>query len=508
MESTRTSSSTQEDQMPPGARPETAPTRTPGVLSPTYLLTTLGTCALVFLAAFEAMAVTTVMPLVARDLDGTALYALAFAGPLASGVIGMVLAGAWTDRRGPALPLFASTAVFALGLLVAGLAGSMPVFLAGRLIQGLGGGAINVVLYVLVARAYPAALHPKIFAAFSAAWVVPSMVGPFGAGLVAQYISWHWVFLGVVVLVVPALLLLLPALRRLAAQPAHDDAGPAPADASPEEAGDVLDGGQVPDGTAAGGAEQGSRPSTSRLSTGRRLAVAAVVGVAVLGLNLSVETGPWAVPVAVLAAAVALLAVRRLLPAGVLLGRRGLPSVILVKFLIAAAFFGAEVYVPYLLMDRHHFEPATAGLALTLSAVAWSIGSAIQGRLSTGLSNVGAVRLGAASLALSILIVLTATFGGLPPAVIIVGWILAGGGMGLMSPRLSVMVLSYSTPGNQGFNGSAANVADSVGAALSLAATGLVFHLLGAGGAFLGVFALTACVALLSVACAGRVRTP
>ncbi|WP_144629394.1 MFS transporter [Arthrobacter woluwensis] len=502
MESPRTSSATREDQLPPGARPETAPTRTPGVLSPAHLLTTLGTCALVFLAAFEAMAVTTVMPLVARDLDGSALYALAFAGPLASGVIGMVLAGAWTDRRGPALPLFASTAVFALGLLVAGLAGSMPVFLAGRLIQGLGGGAINVVLYVLVARAYPAALHPKIFAAFSAAWVVPSMVGPFGAGLVAQYISWHWVFLGVVVLVVPALLLLLPALRRLAAQPAHDDAGPAPAAASPEGAGDGVVGGELPDGTSAGGAESGSR-----LSTGRRLAVAAVVGVAVLGLNLSVETGPWAVPVAVLAAAVALLAVRRLLPAGVLLGRRGLPSVILVKFLIAAAFFGAEVYVPYLLMDRHHFAPATAGLALTLSAVAWSVGSAIQGRLSTGLSNVGAVRLGAASLALSILIVLTATFGGLPPAVIIGGWILAGGGMGLMSPRLSVMVLSYSTPGNQGFNGSAANVADSVGAALSLAATGLVFHLLGAGGAFLGVFALTACVALLSVACAGRVRT-
>ena len=418
MESPRTSSATREDQPPPGARPETAPTRTPGVLSPAHLLTTLGTCALVFLAAFEAMAVTTVMPLVARDLDGSALYALAFAGPLASGVIGMVLAGAWTDRRGPALPLFASTAVFALGLLVAGLAGSMPVFLVGRLIQGLGGGAINVVLYVLVARAYPAALHPKIFAAFSAAWVVPSMVGPFGAGLVAQYISWHWVFLGVVVLVVPALLLLLPALRRLAAQPAHDDAGPAPSDASPEGAGDGVVGGELPDGTSAGGAEPGSRPST-----GRRLAVAAVVGVAVLGLNLSVETGPWAVPVAVLAAAVALLAVRRLLPAGVLLGRRGLPSVILVKFLIAAAFFGAEVYVPYLLMDHHHFAPATAGLALTLSAVAWSVGSAIQGRLSTGLSNVGAVRLGAASLALSILIVLTATFGGLPPAVIIGGWI-------------------------------------------------------------------------------------
>jgi hypothetical protein len=53
----------------------------------------LGACALVFQAAFESMAVTTtIMPLVSRELDGAALNAMAFAGPLATGVIGMVVA--------------------------------------------------------------------------------------------------------------------------------------------------------------------------------------------------------------------------------------------------------------------------------------------------------------------------------------------------------------------------------------------------------------------------------
>ena len=93
-----------------------------------------------------------------------------------------------------------------LGLLIAGTSVSMPVLVAGRLVQGLGGGALTVSLYVLVARIYPGALHPKIFAAFSAAWVIPSLVGPFAAGIVAQVFSWHWVFLGVVGLVIPALL--------------------------------------------------------------------------------------------------------------------------------------------------------------------------------------------------------------------------------------------------------------------------------------------------------------
>ncbi len=176
-----------------------------GIFHREYLLVTLGACALVFLAAFESLAVTTIMPLVSRELDGASLYALAFAGPLATGVIGMVAAGNWSDRRGPVGPLYASVALFVLGLLIAGTAANMPALVAGRLVQGLGGGAMTVALYVVIARVYPPVLHPKIFAAFSAAWVIPSLVGPFAAGLVAQLVSWHWVFLGVVGLVVPAL---------------------------------------------------------------------------------------------------------------------------------------------------------------------------------------------------------------------------------------------------------------------------------------------------------------
>ena len=72
-----------------------------GTLALPYRWLSIGMFSLIFLAAFEAMAVTTVMPLVARDLDGVALFAVAFAVPLAAGIIGMVLAGNWTDRSGP-----------------------------------------------------------------------------------------------------------------------------------------------------------------------------------------------------------------------------------------------------------------------------------------------------------------------------------------------------------------------------------------------------------------------
>ncbi|MEW9873242.1 MFS transporter [Arthrobacter sp. HS15c] len=455
-------------------RDSTLPATDPaaGILQRPYLWVTIGACALVFLAAFESLAVTTIMPVVSRDLDGASLYALAFAGPLATGVIGMVAAGNWSDRRGPAAPLYASVALFVLGLLIAGMAASMPALVAGRLVQGLGGGAMTVALYVVVARVYPAILHPKIFAAFAAAWVIPSLVGPFAAGLVAQVLSWHWVFLGVVGLVVPALVMIVPVLRGVDRQPQ----------------------GAVIPPWAVG-----------------RLAWAALAALAVLALNLSAEVRIGGIPAApaVLAGAavaVALLAVRPLVPRGTLTARRGLPSVILTRGLASAAFFGAEVYLPYLLIEQYAFSPTFAGLTLTGGALAWAGASAIQGRLGARLDHRAAVRIGSALVLAAITLALATTALNWPAAVAIAGWIFAGGGMGLLYPRLSVMTLALSTKDNEGFNSSAMSISDSLGGALALASTAIVFAAFTTtAGSFSGVFALAAVVAAAAVAVAPRV---
>ena len=81
-----------------------APTTTP-LLAPRYRLATIGMVSLVFLAAFEALAVTTIMPTVSADLDGRAWFSAAFSATLAASVVGMVAAGLWSDRSGPRLPL-------------------------------------------------------------------------------------------------------------------------------------------------------------------------------------------------------------------------------------------------------------------------------------------------------------------------------------------------------------------------------------------------------------------
>ncbi|WP_354501098.1 MFS transporter [Mycetocola sp. 2940] len=444
------------------------------MFSPRYLWVTIGACALVFLAAFESLAVTTIMPLVSDDLDGAALYALAFAGPLATGVIGMVVAGNWSDRNGPIAPLLTSVAVFIVGLLVAGLATDMTMFLLGRLVQGLGSGAMNVALYVVVARIYPPVLHARIFAGFAAAWVVPSLIGPFAAGVVAEATSWHWVFLGVVVLVLGAMLMVVPAIRMLRAGPGPDRA---------------------------------TRPAWAFGKIGWALLAA----VAVLGLNLSARLdGALVGVIAGAAIAVALLAVRPLIPAGTLRAVRGLPTVILVRGLISAAFFGAEVYIPYFLTERYGFSASLAGLALTGAALTWAAASWLQGRLDGALSHVSAMRIGTALVLASIVLAVVTAAAGLSPAVIIGGWLLGGAGMGLMYPRLSVMTLSYSSDSDQGFNSSALSISDSLGAALALASTGIVFSgLVGLGGSwpFAGCFVLAAVLSCVALGIGARVGT-
>jgi MFS family permease len=456
--------------MPDSTVPTTHPAA--GILQRPYLWVTIGTCALVFLAAFESLAVTTIMPLVSRELNGAGLYALAFAGPLATGVIGMVAAGNWSDRRGPTAPLYASVGLFVVGLLIAGTSTSMPMLVAGRLVQGLGGGALTVALYVLVARIYPGVLHPKIFAAFSAAWVIPSLVGPFAAGIVAQVFSWHWVFLGVVGLVIPALLMIAPVLRGMDQRP--------------------MDAAAVP--WAAG-----------------RLAWAALAAIAVLALNLSAGVRVPGVPaatalLAIAAVVLALLAVRPLVPRGTLTARRGLPSVILARGLASAGFFGAEVYLPYLLIEQYAFSPTFAGLTLTGGALAWAGASAVQGRLGTRLSHRRAVLTGALMVLGAVLLALATTSLHWPAAVAIAGWIFAGGGMGLLYPRLSVMTLALSTKDNEGFNSSAMSISDSLGGALALATTGIVFAAFTTTtGSFAGVFALAAVLATAAAFVAPRV---
>lgn len=447
--------------------PETVTRRRPrgGILAPDYLPTTVGMFALIAYVAFEALAVTTVMPTVARDLDGVELYALAFAAPLASGVLGMVAAGAWSDVRGPVAPLIASAALFSVGLVVCGTAPSMEIFVIGRVLQGLGGGALSVGLYVTVGLVFPALLQPSIFASFAAAWVLPALFGPALAAYVAHLAGWRWVFLGTVLLVVLAMGLIAPALRRLARPAASAPAPPA-----------------------------------SRLWWAG-VAAAAVLAVELLGSR----RGPTAV-LALVAVAAVVVAVRPLVPTGTMRARPGLPSVIATRGLLAASFFATEAYIVFVLQERWSLTPGRAGLALTVVGVVWALGSQAQARLGQRVSDTDAIRIGTALVLAGVALVAAAVLLDGPAALAAGAYVLAGAGMGFGYPRTGVAMLACSGDGDRGFNSSALSIADSLGGALALSVAGVAYAAAQRTGTdpFLAVFVLAAAIAVLGVLTAAR----
>ncbi|RFA22822.1 MFS transporter [Subtercola boreus] len=428
--------------------------------------------ALILLSAFEALAVTTVMPTISAEFDGGSLYALAFSGPLAVGIVGMVTAGNWSDRSGPRRPLFTSVALFAGGLLVAGLSTNMELLVLGRLVSGLGGGGLTVALFVLVARVFPERLHPKVFAAFAAAWVVPSLVGPLVAGIVAQTVGWRWVFLGVVVLVVFAMVMVVPVMRGFTSR------------------------------------ETGEPWKISRI------AWSVVAATAVLAASLSGQVAERASTtvvwmLAVGAIVIAVVALCTLLPAGALLARAGLPTIILLRGLVSGSYFAAETYLPYFFTSQYALSPALAGLALSIAGLSWAGASWLQGRYSARISDVASIRIGIGLVLVALAVVLACSLFALPAVLAIVGWLIAGAGMGAMYPRLSVAMLRLSNASNQGFNSSALAISDSIGAASALALTAAIFSTAGnvTAFSFTECFLLAAVLSLVAFAVSGRARS-
>ncbi|WP_122816108.1 MFS transporter [Nocardioides pantholopis] len=446
----------------------TAPPPSPRLLSPAYAATTVGMFALCAFVAFEATAVTTVMPTVAQRLDGVGLYALSFAAPLASGVVGMVVAGGWSDRRGPAAPLATALLLFSLGLVVCGTAPSMEVLVAGRVLQGLGGGAVTVCLYVLVGLVFPAVLQPAVFAIFAAAWVLPSLFGPALAALVADTLGWRWVFLGVVVLVALAAGLVAPALRRVAVTRT-----------------------QIP------------------FPTGR-LVWALAGATAVLGFELLGSRSGALLGLAAAALVVAVLSLRRLLPAGALVAARGLPAVVGTRGMLSASFLSAEAYLVFVLQEQWGQSPGQAGIALMIVGVVWAAASQVQAWLGDRVSDTGAMCWGTGLVLGGTVALALVVAEHLHPALAVASYVVAGAGMGFGYPRTGVAMLAASSDADRGFNSSALTIADSLGAAFALSTSGIVYATAERAGTdpFLPVFVLAAALAVLATVTAARTRPP
>ncbi len=420
------------------------------------------------------MAVATALPVAAKELGGLGLYPWALTGFLGAAMFANGVAGEVCDRLGPRIPVIFGSLTFGLGLLVSGLASSMAMLIVGRVVQGVGAGFMIVAVYVVIAQCYPDATRPRMMSLIATAWVVPSVVGPFIAGALTELASWRWAFLALAPLVPLPLIAILPRIA-------------------------------------------GTTGSDIRRTGRVRQAAAMSVGAALLQwAGIEAQHARWATAgvAVVLGLALVVWSARLMFPPGTLRLRRGLPSVIAFRGVIAGGFFGCQAYVPLMLVSHRGASPTLAGLAVAGTALGWSAGSWWQGRPTLRSRRSGLVRQGSVVTAVGVLLTGTAAIDTsqfvVPAWLAGVGLMVGGLGMGLSMSSNAVLLFELSPKQDRGANSAAIQMSDSLGGVLVIGGAGVVYSIwrdtLSATALFTVIFAISLLVMMLAVVVGYRVR--
>jgi MFS family permease len=369
----------------------------------------------VTLHAVDIYIATTMMPTVIAEIGGLDLYAWATTLFVVASILGAALTARLLQSAGPRGAYAAATLIFAAGTLICAIAPTMPVLLAGRSVQGLGGGFLYALAYALTRLVLPERLWGRAIGLVSAMFGISALVGPAIGGVFAEQGAWRAAFWA---LVLVALVFVAIAFAVLPRQSRDRD-------------------------------ERAAIPVPQLvLLTAAVLAVSAGSLAASLAWNFA-----GLVAALVLIGLIALVeryASARLLPAGSFSLAAPLGVVYL---MIAFLMLGMqpEIYVPYLVQTLHGQSPLVAGALAALMSIGWTAGSLLSARWQeSGRLLIGGPLMLFAGLGL--FGVLMPVHGAGDPvllSVLCVGLVLIGFGIGVAWPGLVTRVYRFAPPSEQ-----------------------------------------------------------
>ncbi|MFG2194284.1 MDR family MFS transporter [Streptomyces sp. NPDC048639] len=147
------------------------------------------------LAALDTTIVSTAVPQIVGDLGGFSVFSWLFSGYLLAVTVTLPVYGKLSDTFGRKPVLVCGIVLFLVGSLLCAGAWNMGGLIAFRIVQGLGGGAIQGTVQTIAADLYPLKDRPKIQAKLSTVWAVSAVAGPALGGLLVAYAHWRWIFL-------------------------------------------------------------------------------------------------------------------------------------------------------------------------------------------------------------------------------------------------------------------------------------------------------------------------
>ncbi len=425
------------------------------------------------LYAFDDLAMSTLLPVVAEELHGDGLYGASFLAFLLTNLAGLVATGYFIDRLGVPRPFAIGIALFVAGLMLGCWAGSMTVFVLGRALQGLGGGAIQAVVSATIVIAWRGADRQRAISWATTSWMVPALIGPLLAGWTAEALDWRYVFAGLALLAVLTTAIALPRLLQVGA--------PSAAAASDvDEAPPPL-----------------PLPFTAVIHS---LAIATGTGTLLYGLDLGNWTGAALMLAGVLIVWHPLAAS---LPARCWMAGTPLAAALMLRLLACAVFFGIEAWLPWTVVRGGLGSTTLAGLIISCSAFGWTastwwVDSAIARSDSRRILLVAAVLMllgtGLAWLAATV----TAQI-----SVLFLAWTIAGFAMGLIYPIVTMLAMAQAEPGREGHLSMMLGLADTLGITAAIGLGGALLQadspaaLSRIGSVWLGLFTIAALMPVL-----------
>ncbi|MEK4474846.1 MFS transporter [Paenibacillus sp. FSL R7-0048] len=413
------------------------------IFSPRYFALSIGIILSVMAVGFEGLSVTTIAPSIARDLNGLSLFGWIFSTYLLAQIIGTLVVGRIIDRRGPAVPFTIALLLFIVGLIAAATSGDMYTMIGSRAMQGLGAGAMMTCVYTAISLSYPDELRAKILGAFGTAYVLPSMLGPYVAGLIADQWSWRFVFWGILPILMISALLSLPAFTKLK---------------TPKTQGDI-------------GAS----------STWNALLLTMGTGIFLVGLSMLPSIMGFVL--VIIGLVLMIFPLRKLLPKGALTLRRGMPAILATRGLFFAAYTSTQNFLVLALIDVKGITPSQAGLIVASAALSWCVIAYLQGRWDSadqGRRRHTRIILGVLLLAIGITIVFWIPV--VTVTVAVIGQIIAGIGIGLAHPISGVVAFSQTGEGGVGNTSANLQFADSFTPGVVIGIGGSILVVCQAGG--------------------------
>jgi MFS family permease len=296
--------------------------------------------------ALSVRVVVTVLPSAVAEIGGLRFFSWTMTIAMISAIWGAVTAAPLVVSRGLRTAYWIALALFVCGSITCAASPDMAVFLAGRMLQGLGGGLLTALAYTTISRVFPASLHPRAIALLSAVWGVAAFSGPLVGGLLAGWGRWRWAFWIDVPLAV-----LVGVMARRAILPQAGAAASSPARPQPIAffrlallAGSVL-------AVATAGL------SEHMAASGLGVVVAAVLLLAMLRLDGSAARRAG---------------LPRLLPSCAFDPRAPLGAVSLVMSLVGGCTM-AVIYVPYVVTHVGMHAPITGGYLSAVIPLSWAV---------------------------------------------------------------------------------------------------------------------------------------